>query len=136
MRGPLTAVVVLLVAAVLTGMGDLGGPPEGTVPKTQENVKAQLIDRSGVSTELSRFSMGGKLFLEGRRGQGELSVFFRDLKEVSFGSVSGDHVPADLLLKTGKSVQLKVLKNAVFHGDTGYGVYRISAHEVSRIVFK
>ena len=120
---------------MLTGMGGLGGTPEGTVPKTEENIKAQLVDRSGVSTELTMFSMDGKVFLEGRRGEGQMSVFFRDLKEVSFGPVSGDMAPADLLLKSGSRVQLKVNKGAVFHGDTGTGAYRISAQDVSRIVF-
>jgi hypothetical protein len=135
MRSAVTALLVLLTAAMLTGMGDLGGTPEGTVPKTEENIKAQLVDRSGVSTELSRFSMNGKVFLEGKRGEGEMSVFFRDLKEIGFGPVSGDMAPADLLLKSGSRLQLKVNKSAVFHGDTGTGAYRISAHDVSRIIF-
>lgn len=135
MRVALTAVLVLLTTAMLMGMGNLGGTPEGTVPKTEENIKAQIVDRSGVSTELSRFSMGGNVFLEGQRGEGRMSVFFRDLKEVSFGPVSGNETPADLLLKSGSRLQLKVNKSAVFYGDTGYGAYRISASDVSRIVF-
>ena len=135
MRGILTVVLTLLTAVVLTGMGNLGGTPEGMVPKTEENIKAQLIDRSGMTTELSRFSMDGEVFLEGRRGEGQMSVFFRDLKEVSFGSVSGDMVPVDMLLKSGSRLQLKVRKSVVFHGSTGTGAYRISAHDVSRIVF-
>lgn len=135
MRCALTAVLVLLTATMLMGMGNLGGTPEGTVPKTEENIKAQIIDRSGVSTELSRFSMGGNVFLEGRRGEGQMSVFFRDLKEVSFGPESGNEAPADLLLKSGNRLQLKVNKSAVFYGDTGSGAYRISASDVSRIVF-
>jgi len=134
MRIIVTAVLVLLTVAVLMGMGNLGGTPEGQVPKTDENIKAQLIDRSGVTIELTRFSMNGKVFLEGKRGAGEMSVFFRDLKEVGFGIVSGDTVPADLLLKSGRRVQLNVRKGAVFHGDTGDGAYQISAHNISRIV--
>lgn len=136
MRGVLTTVLLLLAAAMLTGMGGLGGTPEGTVPKTEENIKAQIVDRSGVSTELSRFSMDGEVFLDGRRGEGHMSVFFRDLKEVSFGPVSGEDVPADLLLKSGSRLLLKVRKSAVFYGDTGSGAYRISAADVSRIVFR
>ncbi len=135
MRGALTAVLILLAAAMLTGMGGLGGTPEGTIPKTEENVQAKIVDRSGVSTELSRFSMDGNVFLEGRRGEGKMSVFFRNLKEISFGPVSGEDVAADLLLKSGSRQQLKVLKSAVFYGDTGNGAFHISAGDVSRIVF-
>lgn len=134
MRGIVTAVLVLLTAAMLMGMGNLGGTPEGKVPETSENIKVQLVDRSGISNELTGFSMNGKIFLEGKKGEGEMSVFFRDLKEVGFGPVSGDTVAADLLLRSGGRVQLKVPKGAVFHGNTGVGAYRISAHDVSRIV--
>jgi hypothetical protein len=135
MRGLLTVVLALLTAVMLTGMGSLGGTPEGTVPKTEENVKAQIVDRSGVSTELGRFSMDGKVFLEGRRGEGRMNVLFRDLKEISFGPVSGEDVVADLLLESGSRHQIKVNKSAVFYGDTGYGAYRITASDISRIVF-
>lgn len=135
MRGIVTALLALLTAALLTGMGNLGGTPEGTVPKTEENIKAQVVDRSGVATDLTRFSQDGKVFLEGRRGEGEMSVFFRDLKEISFGPVSGDLVPADLLLRSGSHLQLRVPKGAVFYGEMGTGTFRISAHDVSRIVF-
>ena len=135
MRAALTAVAVMLVAGLLTGMGNLGGVPEGTVPKVQENITAHFVDRSGVATDVTRFSMEGKVSFEGERGVGHLSILVRELKEVSFGKVSGDHVPADLLLKSGGRVQLKVPKSTVFYGDTGYGAYTISAGDVSRIVF-
>lgn len=136
MRNLLTVALALLAAVLLMGMGSVGGTQEGTIPKTNENIQAQLVDRSGVSNELTRFSMDGNVFLNGRRGEGQLSVFFRDLKEVSFGPVSGKDAPADLLLKSGKHVQMKVNKSAVFYGDTGSGTYHISAGDVSRIVFQ
>jgi len=135
MRSALTAVLIMLASAILMGMGSLGGTPEGTIPKTKENVKAKIVDRAGVSTELSSFSMDGKVFLEGRRGEGRMNVLFHDLKEVSFGQVSGEDVAADLLLTSGSRHQLKVNKGTVFYGDTGYGAYHISAGDVSRIVF-
>jgi len=135
MRRVLMIVLALLAVAVLTGMGDLGGIPAGTVPKTDENIKAQIVDRSGVSTELSNFSMDGQIFLDGRRGDGQMNIFFRELREISFGKVSGEEVPVDLLLKSGSRLQLNVRKRTLFYGDTGYGAYRIPARDVSRIVF-
>lgn len=135
MRNLLTAILTLLTAALLMGMGSFGGTKEGTVPKTDENIAAQLVDRSGVSNELTRFSMDGNVFLSGRRGEGQLTVSFRELKGVSFGPVSGNDVPADLRLKSGKQIQLMVNKSAVFYGDTGSGAYHIPAGNVTRIEF-
>lgn len=134
MRNLLILAIALLAAVLMTGMGNIGGPAEGTIPKTEENVRAQLADRLGVVTDLSRFSMDGNVFLGGRRGEGQMSVFFRDLQEVSFGPVSGNDVPVELLLKSGKRVQLTVEKNSVFYGDTGAGAFRIIAGNVQRIL--
>jgi hypothetical protein len=136
MRRLLAAVLVLLGVALLSGMGSLGGAPEGTVNKTGENVRVQIVDRSGVTTNLAWFSMDGKLYLAGRRGEGEMNVVFKDLKEVSFGPLKGDVVTADLLLKSGSRHQLKVDKDVKFSGDTGYGSYWITANDISRIIFR
>ncbi len=64
-----------------------------------------------------------------------MSVKFHDLKEITFGSAGAKEVPADLLLKTGSRVQLKVNKSAVFNGDPGTGAFRIQAGNVGKIVF-
>jgi hypothetical protein len=134
MRSLLKLILAFSSVPLLMGMGGLGGVPEGTVPKTDENIKVRISDRSGVTTDLNEFSMDGNVFLEGRRGDGKMNVFFRDLQEVAFGQVSGDEVPAELLLKSGSRIQLEVRKRVVFYGSTGYGAYRITARDVSRIV--
>lgn len=137
MRGVLTAALIFFFASMLLGMANLGGAPEGEIPKSDENITAQVVDRSGVSTQLSQFSMDGKIFFKGKRGEGEMTIFFRDLKEASFDPMmKGNDTPANLLLKSGSHLQLKVNKSAVFYGDTGYGAFRISAGDVSRIVFQ
>jgi hypothetical protein len=136
MRRLLTVVLALLGAALLSGMGSLGGAPEETVNKTGENVRVQIVDRTGVTTDLAWFSMDGKLYLAGRRGEGEMNVVFKDVKEVSFGPLKGDEVTADLVLKSGDRHQLKVDKGAKFSGDTGYGSFLITANDISRIVFR
>ncbi|OGW37698.1 MAG: hypothetical protein A2X58_03310 [Nitrospirae bacterium GWC2_56_14] len=135
MRGLLTAVLAVLAACLLMGMGNLGGTPEGEIPKTDQNFRVTLVDRSGVSSELSRFSLDGNLFVKGKRGEGEVSIYFRNIREIHFGPVSGSDVPADLVQATGSRVQLKVNKDSMFFGDTGYGAYRIPASSVSRISF-
>jgi hypothetical protein len=136
MRGIVKTGLAVLTAAVLTGMGSMGGTPEGTVPHTSEDIKVQLVDRKGVTVELSRFSMDGKVFLEGNLGEGTMSVNFDDLKDVSFGPVAGDTVPADLLLKSDRHLQLKVSRIANFYGVMEDGVYRISVQNTSRIIVR
>ena len=136
MRVIVAIVFLVLTGAVLTGMGNMGGTPEGAVPNTAENIKVLLVDRTGVSTELSRFSMDGKVFLEGGLGEGTMSVNFPDIKEVNFGTVTGDMISADLQLISGRRLRLYLPKVIVCYGETGIGAYKISVQKISRIVFR
>lgn len=135
MRGALTVVLAILAGCLLMGMGSLGGTPEGEIPKPDKNFRVMLVDTSGVPSELTRFSMDGNLFVKGKRGEGEVTVPFGNIREVHFGQVSDSDVPADLVQTSGARIQLRVNKSATFFGDTGYGTYRIPAGNVSRIQF-
>jgi hypothetical protein len=135
MKGFSAIILIVLVAALLMGMGGLGGEPEGTVPETDENIQARVLDRSGVMTELTRFSMDGKVFLTGQRGSGEITVFFKNILELDFNKVVGEHIPAKLQLQSGEVLDLEVKKRAVFYGDTGYGAFQIRARDVKKIEF-
>jgi len=116
-------------------MGGLGGGPEGTVPKTTENIRVRLTDRAGVMTELTRFSMDGQVFLTGRRGEGEITVLFKTLERVDFDQVVGQEVPADLVLDSKKKIRLLVRKRIIFYGSTDYGAFRIQARDIKSIEF-
>jgi len=135
MKGVSAVILMVFVAALLMGMGGLGGAPEGTVPETDENITARVLDRSGVTTELTRFSMDGKVFLTGQRGNGEITVFFKNIRTLDFDQVAGEHIPAKLQLLSGKALDLEVKKRAVFYGSTGYGAFQIRARDVKRIEF-
>lgn len=136
MKRIVSGLVVLLSVGVLMGMGSLGGQPEGTVPKASVNMAAKVTDRSGVTTRLAEFSAGGKVFLQGRRGDGMVTVDFSKMHSIDFGEVAGDDVPATVHLKTGESLELKVRKRQVFYGSTGYGAFQITAGNLKQIVFE
>jgi hypothetical protein len=135
MRTIFAAMGIVLVGLVLCGMGGLGSGPEGTVPETKENIRVRLTDRAGVSTELTQFSMGGEVFLTGRRGDGEITVFFKHLDRVDFDQVVGQDVPADLVLDSKEKIHLLVRKRTLFYGNTGYGAFRIQARDIKTIEF-
>lgn len=135
MKGLAISMMIVLTALLLSGMGELGGGPEGTVPETSENIKARVFDRSGTMAELTRFSMDGKVFLAGKIGDGEVTVFFKDIREVDFNQVTGEYIRAILKLASGKSLDLRISKRAVFYGSTGFGAYNIRARDVKRIEF-
>ena len=128
-------VVMLVGALCCMGMGELGGQPEGTVPETDVQIEAKVIDRSGVETTLNQFSMDGKTFLDALRGSGQLTIPFQQLAALTFGKSSGEEVSVEAKLKSGSTMDLSIRKRALFYGSTGYGAFVIKARDVARIEF-
>jgi hypothetical protein len=135
MKRLLLSGLILVVAVICLGMGELGGEPAGKVPETDVQITAKVIDRAGVETLLSQFSMDAKTYLDTHRGSGQLTIPFKELARVTFGKVNGDQVPVQVTLKSGQTQDLTVNKRAVFYGSTGFGAFVIRARDVARIEF-
>ncbi|BCA80187.1 hypothetical protein [Desulfuromonas sp. AOP6] len=127
------SVFIALGALILLGMG---GGPQGSVPEPDENYTVSLQDRSGTRSGVSQFSMDGNTYFEGWLGDGKVTVFFRNLKSVEFGDISGENVHTLLALKTGETLKVTSRKRAMFYGKTSYGNYQIRASDIARIDFQ
>jgi hypothetical protein len=132
---PIKSLILLLVAAIfLTGMGNLGGAPVGTVPTVEEEIKAKVTDQSGVVTVLEHFSLDGQTVIEGERGNGSVTIKLRDIESLTFRpSEAKDKISAAVKLKDGQEVQLQLRKRLFFNGSTGYGAFVIRAVDVKLI---
>ena len=132
---PIKYLLLLLVAAIfLTGMGNLGGAPVGTVPKVEEEIKAKVTDQSGVVTTLEHFSLDGQTVIEGERGHGSVTIQLRDISTLTFLPTEvKDKISATIKLKNGQEVPLQLRKRLFFNGSTGYGAFIIRAAEVKLI---
>lgn len=128
-------ILIVVLAIFCMGMGGLGGHPEGTVPKTEVRIQAELQDRNGISTNLNQFSMDGKTSLVAFRGKGTLTIPFEQIDTITFGDVSGDELKVDAKLKSGNVLTLAVRPRAQFYGSTGYGAFEIPAQDVYSIDF-
>jgi len=131
----LRLVLVLIIAIFCTGMGGLGGQPEGTIPETDVNIQAEVKDRDGVTTSLEKFSMAGKISLDAWRGQGKLTIPFKNIDTITFGDNRGDAVMVDVKLKTGETMTLQVRSRAQFYGSTGFGAFQIKSKDLALIAF-
>lgn len=136
MRHLIAAFILIVTAGLLLGMGDVGGPPAGTVPETDRDFAVTLVDRDGNRVDLTRFSLDGKLFLEGYQGKGKVSVDFGKLSAVEFGGISGDLIRVKAHTTDGKSLGLELNRRLTFFGSTGYGSYQVRAADVERIEFR
>jgi hypothetical protein len=132
---PIKFLLLLLMTAVfLTGMGNLGGAPVGTVPKVEEEIKAKVTDESGVVTTLEHFSLDGQTLIEGERGNASVTIQLRDIDTLTLRpSEVKDKINATIKLKSGQEVQLELRKRLFFNGSTGYGAFVIHAADVKII---
>jgi len=133
MKRYLAFICIFFGALALMGMG---GTPQGSIPEPDENLTATLTDRSGVQTEISKFSMDGNVYFEGSLGQGKVTIFFRNMKSLEVGSIQGDEVKVLLHMKSGEDLSVLARKRATFYGDTAYGTFRIRALDVRKIDFR
>jgi hypothetical protein len=132
---PIKFLLLLLITTIfLTGMGNLGGAPVGTVPKVEEEIKAKVTDQSGVVTTLQQFSLDGQTVIEGERGNASVTIQLRDIDSLALRpSEAKDKITAIIKLKDGQEVQLQLRKRLIFNGSTGYGAFVIRAVDVNRI---
>ena len=135
MRSYVGLVVLLVGALCCMGMGELGGQPEGTLPETDVQIEAKVVDRSGVETSVNQFSMNGKTYLDAQRGSGQLTIPFQQVASLTFGKISGDDTVVQVKLNSGEVMDLTVRKRALFYGSTGYGTFVIKARDLARIEF-
>ena len=135
MKRVFTYTLLIVVALFCMGMGGLGGQPEGTVPKTDVRIQADIKDRDGISTNLNQFSMNGNTFLEALRGKGQLTIPFQHIDTITFSEVREEELKVDVKLKSGNVMTLAILSDAQFYGSTGYGAFQIKAKNVYSIDF-
>ncbi len=136
MQRIVTTLLILLSAGLLCGMGGLGGEPEGTLPETEQNFSVTIVDRAGVETRLSRFSMDGSTYLHGQLGEASVTLPFEDIRTARFTSLANDRITVELALADDKDLTLKIRRRSGFAGKMDVGIYRIRAEDVARIDFE
>lgn len=134
MRSMQSLLWLLLAALFLTGMGNIGGAPVGTVPKVEEEIKAKVTDQGGIITTLEHFSLDGATVIEGSRGNATVSIQLRDIDILTLHpGEEKDNIGATIRLKDGQEVPLQLRKRVIFNGSTGYGAFVIRAVDVKSI---
>lgn len=133
MKRGLSAVLIIIIAAICMGMGGLGGHPEGSVPETDIRIQAEIQDRSGNSINLNQFSMDGKTYLVAWQGQGKLTIPFQHIDTITFEAAKGDSVVVATKLKSGSVKTLRISSRAIFYGSTGFGAFQIKSRDVYSI---
>ena len=135
-RATIATLLLLVLSALFLmamGTGDSEGPTR--IPEPEADYRVTLVDLEGTRVQLTQFSVGGQLFFMGRLGQGQAAIPFSRIKEVVVGKRQGV-LRAQVVLKKGAPVELKVKGSQEVFGKTEFGNFRIPLDEVRRIQFQ
>ena len=133
MKKNVIGTLTVCLAFFCLGMGGIGGYPEGTIPETEVDIQAVVTDRGGVTTNLSQFSMDGKIILKASHGRGVLTVPFQNVATIKFIEILNNEINVSVEMKSGEWMDMTVNGRARFYGATDFGAYQIRASDVAEI---
>lgn len=127
------AVLVFGLAAGAAAMGGFGGGRESGPPA--RNVRATFVDADGTKIAASHVTVGGDASLEGEVGRGRLRVPLDNVKSIRFAPVDGerDRIRAEVALREGEPVTLKLRASTTFYGEVPGGAYQIRVRDLSAV---
>ena len=77
-----------------------------------------------VATECSEVSIEGTTFLEGKRGEGNYTISFDNIEQISF-RMNADRLTGMVKLRDGGTSELTLNKTQKAYGRTKYGTFQI-----------
>jgi len=121
----LISMIILATIPFLTGMGSMQGAssPE-KIPVPIKQYHAIFVDQMNVSTECREVSVEGAIYLEGKRGEGNYTISFDNIEQVSF-RVNADRLTGMVKLREGGTIDLVLKKTHKAYGRTQYGTFQI-----------
>jgi hypothetical protein len=133
MARSLRSIAIVLLALPLLGMGALGAGGAGATP--ERNYAGTFVDRDGTKVEAKWISAGGELALSGQLGRGEVRVSFDNIKAIRFTGDPATGLVAQVALRKGDPVEIKVRSSLAFSGQTDLGTYQIRARDLQSVEF-
>jgi len=124
MKKRVCLLLVMVAAAMCLGMGGAG---QGSVeiPEPARDFSAVLVDRSGLSIVLNRFSCEGNTFFFGKMGMADASVDFDRIRSAAFEKAEDGTVAALIQLKDGDTVRLIMKGEMACYGSSTVADVRI-----------
>ncbi|MDY6854770.1 MAG: hypothetical protein SWO11_08695 [Thermodesulfobacteriota bacterium] len=118
----------------ITGMGELTGEPENSVPTPDKNFNATFIDNQDVIVRCTQISMDGEVFIWGKKGRGTVTISFEKIKTIEFMNTDNSII-AEVELKDGKREKIEVDNKKMFYGNLEFGTFQIEVRDLKKIVF-
>ena len=124
--------LVVMAAVMCLGMGG-GGQGGIEIPEPARDFSATLVDRSGLSIVLNRFSCDGSTFFFGKMGMADASVDFDRIRSATFEKAENGTVTALIRLKDGDTVRLVMKGDMACYGSSTVADVRILLADIQEL---
>jgi len=127
------SVIILVTIPFLVGMGSMQGPssPE-KIPVPAKQYHATFVDQMDVTTECKDASIEGAIYLEGKRGEGNYTISFDNIEQVSF-RLHADRLIGIVKMHDGGTSELILNKSQKAYGRTKYGTFQIKLSDLKKL---
>ena len=133
MKKFILAIIFLTAVPFLLGMGSLQGQaPVEKIPVPVRQYNATFVDQVDVFTECTHISIEGATFLEGKRGEGNYTISFDNIEQVSF-RLNAERLTGIVKLRSGGTYELILNKNQRAYGRTTYGTFQIKLMDLKKL---
>ncbi|HPC00353.1 MAG TPA: hypothetical protein PK836_01575 [Syntrophales bacterium] len=113
-------------------MSSLTGSSPDTIPKPAKSFKAVFIDQMDVTTEVRDVTIEGGVFVEGKVGEGTVTVAFDKMSEMTPLMRDG-RLWGNIKLRDGNTVEIVLNKTHRAYGRTPYGTFQIRLSDVKKM---
>lgn len=124
---------ILALLPLLTAMSAFQNQNPEKIPIPEKKYLTTFIDQTDIMTDCRNVSIDGETFLEGKRGNGTITISFEIINEVSF-MLEGEKLNGVVKLRDGNNVQLALNKNQRAYGHTKYGSFQIKLADLKKMI--
>ena len=128
------AILVLVSAVALLGMGDLGGAGD-EIPEPDEYFAGKIVDRDMVEAQAHYLACDGQTFLKALRGKAIVSIPFARIRSAEFSDGEDGYQNAKVTLHDGTVHEVQVKNIVKCTGKTDIGGMMIRIKDVYKVEF-
>ncbi len=132
MKRTLYLVLSGLMLLFFLGMGKDSGKGIVFVPEPEDTFLVSLVDSSGFSINLDKFSFDGHTKLTGSIGKIDISIPFEKIRTIDFLK-EFDHMKAYVKLKSGEQLEVAVKNSIACYGISSFADVRIETGDIKQI---
>ena len=119
---------LLILIALLSGMGSLGGKPTARekAPEPNERFDALIVDMEGMEIQVTYISYDGELYVPVYRGRALITIPFNNIDKIEMGDKENARRKAKISFKNRRTGEFLIDEGILFNCSSGY--YRHVKH--------